>query len=242
VGSRRTWRSRGPRRLRRRLVRGVAWAAIVAVAASFLPLAALRWIDPPTSAFMLRYRLGGETGALRPLAWRWVDLERMSPHLPLAIVAAEDQRFPYHAGFDVDAMAEALREHREGRRLRGASTLSQQVAKNLFLWPGHSWLRKGLEAWIVGWLELLWPKRRILEVHLNLAEFGPGVFGVEAASERFFGKPAARIGRTEAALLAAVLPNPARLHADAPSAFVRERATWIEAQMRRLGPAYLAGL
>jgi monofunctional biosynthetic peptidoglycan transglycosylase len=233
------------RRWRRRLGRLAAGVAAGLLLGSALPVAVMRWVPPLTSSFMLqreiRARLAGD--AHFALHYHWVPLRRISPEMAIAAVAAEDQKFPTHWGFDWASIGDALAEGAEGEaRPRGASTITQQVAKNLFLWPGHSWVRKGLEAWIVGWLELLWPKRRILEVHLNLAEFGPGVFGVEAASERFFGKPAARIGRTEAALLAAVLPNPARLHADAPSAFVRERATWIEAQMRRLGPAYLAGL
>jgi monofunctional biosynthetic peptidoglycan transglycosylase len=167
-----------------------------------------------------------------------VDLPEISRFAALAVVAAEDQRFPLHHGFDFAEIGEALEERGNGR-LRGASTISQQVAKNLFLWQGRSFVRKGLEAWLTLWIELLWPKRRILEVYLNLAELGPGVFGVEAASRRTFGKPAARLEAEEAALLAAVLPNPVRYRADAPSSYVRHRAARIRREMDRLGPAYL---
>ena len=147
----------------------------------------------------------------------------MSPHLPLAILVAEDQRFFQHAGFDFDEIASALAERIEGRRLRGASTVSQQVAKNLFLWPGRSLARKTLEAWFTSWLEWLWPKRRILEVHLNVAQFGPCVFGSQAASFRYFGTDAASLSASEAALLAAVLPNPSQISAHDPGPYARQR-------------------
>lgn len=189
----------------------------------------LRWLDPPTSAFMLRERLSGER-----VQQRWVDLERISPHMQLAAIAAEDQTFPTHHGFDLRSISQALDERRRGR-VRGASTISQQVAKNLFLWPGQSWLRKGLEAYLTALIELCWPKRRILEVYLNVAEFGPGTFGVQIASERFFRKDAQRLNAAEAALLAAVLPSPKRLRVHAPTAYMRTRQQWIMGQMRALG-------
>jgi monofunctional biosynthetic peptidoglycan transglycosylase len=161
----------------------------------------------------------------------------------LAVVAAEDQKFPHHWGFDFESIADAVQEKGARGRPRGASTISQQVARNLFLWPGRSYLRKGLEAYFTVLLELLWPKRRILEVYLNVAEFGDGIYGIAAAAQAFFGKRPADLGRAEAALLAAVLPNPRRLHARNPSAYVRERALWIEEQMIHLGgPAYLQSL
>ena len=151
------------------------------------------------------------------------------------MVAAEDQRFPDHIGFDFVEIQEALEDQDEGKPLRGASTLSQQVAKNLFLWSGRDWIRKGLEAWFTVLLELCWPKQRILEVYLNIAEFGEYTFGVEAASQRFFKKPAAQLSTREAARLAAVLPNPQRYRVDQPSAYVLKRQRWIEQQMRQLG-------
>jgi monofunctional biosynthetic peptidoglycan transglycosylase len=163
--------------------------------------------------------------------------------LRLAVVAAEDQNFPHHWGFDLESIMDALQKKGKKRRLRGASTITQQVARNLFLWPGRSYVRKGLEAYFTVLLELLWPKRRILEVYLNVVEFGDGTHGVSTASRTFFGKRPAELSHQEAALLAAVLPNPIRLDARRPSAYVQERVRWIEEQVAHLGgPAYLRGL
>ncbi|HEY0179988.1 MAG TPA: monofunctional biosynthetic peptidoglycan transglycosylase, partial [Dokdonella sp.] len=186
----------------------------------------------------LRARLAGEHSYT--LHYRWTSWQRVAPTLPIALVAAEDQKFPFHHGFDLDAIQSALADADDGERLRGASTISQQVAKNLFLWNGRSFVRKGLEAYFTVLIEALWPKRRILEVYLNVAEFGDGVFGAAAASERFFGTAPAQLDAHRAALLAAVLPNPRRLRVDRPSAYVLRRAAWIERQAAQLGgPAYL---
>jgi monofunctional biosynthetic peptidoglycan transglycosylase len=196
-----------------------------------------RWLSPPTTAFMLRDRW--QHG--RDVHHHWVAWEDLSPYLPIAVVAAEDQKFPQHGGFDFDAIAKATRERRG--RMRGASTITQQVAKNLFLWPGRSLVRKGLEAWFTVLIETLWPKQRILEVYLNVAEFGPGVYGAGAASERYFHRPAVRLGLHEAALLAAVLPSPRRMSAARPSAYVNRRAREIAGWVRKLGgPRYLSDL
>lgn len=166
----------------------------------------------------------------------WVSMEDISPWMGLAVIAAEDQKFPQHWGFDVAAIEKALAHNeRNENRIRGASTLSQQTAKNLFLWDGRSWLRKGLEAGLTLGIETVWSKRRILTIYLNIAEFGDGVFGVEEASQRYFGKSARRLTASEAALLAAVLPNPIRFKAAAPSGYVRSRQAWILRQMRQLG-------
>ena len=166
----------------------------------------------------------------------WVGMDEISPWMGLAAIAAEDQKFPEHWGFDVSAIEKALAHNeRQENRVRGASTLSQQTAKNLFLWDGRSWLRKGLEAGLTVGIETVWSKKRILTVYLNIAEFGEGTFGVEAASRRYFHKPASKLTASEAALLAAVLPNPIRFRADAPSGYVRSRQAWILRQMRQLG-------
>lgn len=166
----------------------------------------------------------------------WVSMDEISPWMGLAVIAAEDQKFPDHWGFDVSAIEKALAHNeRNENRIRGASTLSQQTAKNLFLWDGRSWVRKGLEAGLTLGIETVWSKKRILTVYLNIAEFGDGVFGVEAASQRYFHKPASRLSPSEAALLAAVLPNPLRFKASAPSGYVRSRQAWIMRQMRQLG-------
>ena len=200
----------------------------------------LRWLEPSTSAFMLEYRYLGGPGTL-DYDYQWVDWNAVSPWAPLAMVASEDQKFPLHSGFDIESIQDALAS--TGERLRGASTISQQTVKNLYLWSGRSFVRKGIEAWLTVYLEMLLPKKRILELYMNVAELGPGIYGVDAASRSYFRKPAAQLGTHEAALLAAVLPNPVRMSAGKPSAYVRQRAAWIERQMRALGgPHYLAQL
>lgn len=206
----------------------------------------LRFVDPWTTAFMVDARIASWfDDDPRPLNLRhtWRDYSKISAQLPLAVVASEDQRFPTHRGFDLEQIRKAMNEAQRGRRARGASTISQQVAKNLFLWNGRSWVRKGLEAWFTVLIETLWPKKRILEVYLNSAEFGYGIYGAEAAAQAFFRKPAARLTRDEAARLAAVLPNPVRMRADRPSRYVQRRQGEIAAQMAALGgTAYLAEL
>ncbi|MTD27896.1 monofunctional biosynthetic peptidoglycan transglycosylase [Erwinia sorbitola] len=165
----------------------------------------------------------------------WVSMDEISPWMALAVIASEDQKFPTHWGFDVAAIQSVLDSDGEKAGMRGASTLSQQTAKNVFLWDGRSWIRKGLEAGLTVGIETVWTKRRILTVYLNVAEMGKGVFGVEEASQRYFHKPASRLTMSEAALLAAVLPNPIRYQVDAPSGYVRQRQQWILRQMRQLG-------
>lgn len=165
----------------------------------------------------------------------WVDRSEISPWIALAVIAGEDQKFPDHWGFDVDAIKSVLTNSDEATQLRGASTLSQQTAKNVFLWDGRSWIRKGLEAGVTLGIETVWSKRRILTMYLNIAEWGEGIFGVEAASQHYFHKPASRLTQSEAALLAAVLPNPIQFKVAAPSAYVRQRQQWILRQMQQLG-------
>ena len=209
----------------------LGWSLVVVLVVTLVPVLAWRWLPPPVSAVMF-HRAVQESS--RP-EFYWVSLEEIAPAAALAVVAAEDQHFPEHAGFDVDAITAAWRTNREGGTLRGASTISQQVAKNLFLWEGRSYLRKGLEAWYTLWLEILWTKHRILEMYLNIAEMGEDVFGVEAASRRFFGKPAARLTDPEAALLAAVLPNPVIFRVDSPGPAALRRRDWVLRQMNQLG-------
>lgn len=221
----------------RRLLRLLFWIIALWFGLTFSTVLLLRWIDPPTSSFMLRARLSAwhtDDSTFR-FQHEWVDGKRISPQLKLAVIASEDQLFPEHWGFDVRSINKALAERQSGKRVRGASTLSQQVAKNLFLWPGQSWIRKGIESYFTVLIEGLWPKHRILEVYLNVAEFGKGVYGAESAAQRFFRKPAARLSAPDAALLAAVLPNPIRFKVAAPSRYVRSRQDWILHQMRLLG-------
>ena len=225
------------RLLRSLLILVVSWLAL-----TWLAVLVLRFVPPWTSAVMMERRLSalihGETGF--QLRQRWVPWSQVSLYVPLAMVAGEDQKFPFHHGFDFDSIQNAMDAADEGKRLRGASTISQQTAKNLFLWNGRSFVRKGLEAYFTVLIELTWPKQRILEVYMNIAELGNGIYGVGAASDAFFQQPPARLSAAQAARLAAVLPNPRLLHADNPSAYVQRRANWIQAQMAHLGgPDYL---
>jgi monofunctional glycosyltransferase len=205
---------------------------------SVLVVLGLRWIPPPTSAFMLTRQFTGifQKGPQPPLRYQWMSRQKIAPQIFLAVIAAEDQKFPDHWGFDVDSIRQAVKHNtKPGRRVRGASTITQQVAKNLFLWSGRSYVRKGLEAYFTVLIELLWSKERILEVYVNLAEFGNGIYGVAAAAETFWGKSPADLRRGEAARLAAVLPNPKGLNAQKPSPYVIKRERWIEEQMNQLG-------
>ena len=197
----------------------------------------LRWLPPPTSAFMLyrHYEDLVNEGSFESIRYRWVNANNISPNVATAVMAAEDQRFPEHYGFDLDSIQSSIDVYKDGGKLRGASTISQQVAKNLFLTPAKSFLRKGVEAWFTLLIETLWTKERILEVYLNIAEFGDHLFGIEAASQRYFGVPARNISRSQAALLAATLPNPILLKAARPSTYLLRRQRWILRQMMNLG-------
>jgi monofunctional biosynthetic peptidoglycan transglycosylase len=226
-----------------RLLRAIVWLIMLCIAASVSAVASLRWINPPISAFIAAAQAAAWSSRDSTYVYRhsWVDLNRISPNLPLAVVASEDQKFPAHWGFDVSAIEKAYALNQHSHRVRGASTISQQVAKNLFLWSGRSYFRKALEAYFTVLIEALWPKRRILEVYLNIAEFGYGTYGAEAAAQRFFHKPASRLSRDDAAVLAAVLPNPERYSAAAPSRFVQQRREWILGQMQALGGPEMLG-
>jgi monofunctional biosynthetic peptidoglycan transglycosylase len=221
--------------LLKRLFKSVGWLLLALVTTSLLLVLALRWVNPPTTAVIAAWQL--ESG--RRARQVWQPLERISPHLQMAVIAAEDQKFPDHHGFDIDSIRRALNEERP--RPRGASTITQQVAKNLFLWHGRSYLRKGIEAWFAVLMEMLWPKQRILEMYLNIAEFGEGVYGAEAAARIFYGRSAQRLSAWQAGLLAAVLPNPKQMSAARPSGYVRSRATKINEMVRKLGGARYLG-
>jgi monofunctional biosynthetic peptidoglycan transglycosylase len=203
-----------------------------------MPVVALRWLPVPASSVMLQR-------ALAEGSWQhyqWTPISRIAPAMGLAVVAAEDQKFPTHSGFDLQAIQDAISHNARGGRLRGASTISQQVARNLFLWQGRSWLRKGLESWMTVLVEALWPKRRILEVYLNIAETGPQTFGVGAAAHRYLGTSPARLTRAQSALIAAVLPSPQRMHIERPTPYVQSRRDHILQQMNMLGDGYLHGI
>lgn len=211
------------RRIWRALTRTFLWTFLCLVLLALVPPGVvlwLRWNPPPTTSFMQR-------SEVKPVDYRWVPKEQIPEALRQGAIAAEDQKFFTHWGFDFIAIAEALEHNEKSRKKRGASTITQQTAKNLFLWPSRSWLRKGLEVTFTLLLEFTWPKERILEVYLNIAEFGPGVYGAEAAAQKFFGKPASKMTAVECAHLVAVLPNPRKWRADRPGPYVQSRVDWV---------------
>ena len=223
----------------KRLSRWIIGILAAVLLVSIVPVLVLRWVAPPTSSVILQRSLSEG----KPQDYQWVPITRISPYAALAVVAAEDQKFPQHHGFDIAAIRDAIHSNASGGRLRGASTLTQQVARNLFLWQGRSYLRKGLEAWFTLLLEVLWSKERILEVYLNIAETGKQTFGVEAAAWRFFQRPASALSREQAALIAAVLPSPRRSRLDRPSDYILQRQEKILQQMQQLGgTAWLKGI
>ena len=199
----------------------------VLVGISILLVLPLRWFDPATTAFILR-------DDTNPIRHEWVNWSEMSSAMPLAVVASEDQRFADHYGIDLQSIRKSFDEAEDGGRLRGASTITQQLAKNLYLSSSRSFVRKGIEAWFAILLETCLGKKRILEIYTNIVELGPGIYGVGAASQVYFNKSPAALTDAEAALFAAVLPNPTRLRVDTPSPYVRKRQGWILSQMQRL--------
>lgn len=209
----------------RLVVRGAMVLFVIQLAYVIL----LRWVNPPLTFTQVGNWLEGH-GLRRD----YVAGKEISPHLKLAVIAAEDQLFAEHNGFDWGSIQKAMQYNKKKKRVRGASTISQQTAKNVFLWQGRSWLRKGLEVYFTFMIELLWSKERILEVYLNVIEMGVGTFGAEAAAQRYFHKPAARLTRMEAARIAACLPNPKKYKVNPASPYITRRANWIVGQMNNL--------
>ena len=212
-----------PKRKRRRPVLTALLALALLLVAS---VAIHRFVPPPATFLMVTRALdGGE------MNYRWRSLNDISPRLVEAVIASEDSTFCAHRGFDMKAIEKALKANERGGRIRGGSTISQQTAKNVFLWPGRDWVRKGLEAGYTVLIETLWGKRRIVEVYLNVAEWAPGVYGAEAAAQHWFGKSADELSAREAARLAAILPSPRRYNASSPGPYVRRRASQVQAAM-----------
>ena len=225
-----------PRPMLRALLRRLTKLLLWLTALSVLLVLVLRWVPPPFTALMVERKIESWTsGASIDLQRNWRPWKELPDDLKMSVIAAEDQKFADHWGFDIAAIRAAFEHNERGGSLRGASTLSQQVAKNLFLWSGRSWLRKGLEVWFTGWIELLWPKQRILEVYLNSVEWGNGIFGAEAAAQHHFDIGAPYLSASQASQLAAVLPNPREWNAGRPGPHVRSRAAWIRKQVRQLG-------
>ncbi len=220
------WSSRGALDRITIILRGVSMLALLAFVGSVLWAGAYRFAAPPGTLLMLQRELSGVS-----INNSWTPLDEISPHLTRAVIAAEDTRFCLHNGIDFEAIDEALEEAKNGKRRRGASTISQQTAKNAFLWNGGGWVRKGAEAWMTTLIETFWSKRRVMEIYLNIAEWGDGNFGAEAAAQARFAKPASALTKSEAALLASVLPNPHKWRVDPPGPYVRRRAATVRMRM-----------
>lgn len=221
----------------RRLQKILQWTVILFFATSILSVVAYRWLPVPVTPLMLirsvQQMSRGEHVRLRH---HWVSMDSMSRYLPVAVMASEDQRFMEHDGFDFKAINEAWEERRSGKRQRGGSTISQQTAKNVFLWPTSSWVRKGLETYFTLLIELFWSKERIMEVYLNSIEMGDGIYGAEAVAQLHFGRSASELTRADCALIAATLPNPLKFSSKNPSTYMLKRQTWIMRQMKHINP------
>ncbi|MCB9206911.1 MAG: monofunctional biosynthetic peptidoglycan transglycosylase [Ignavibacteriales bacterium] len=202
-----------------------------------------RFLPVPTSSFIVQKRISDIfQDNTQPVSYDWTNYENISPSIKLAVIAAEDQKFPEHFGFDFDSIEKALSQNEKRKIKRGASTITQQTAKNLFLWSDKSFIRKGLEVYFTLLLEIFWSKERILEVYLNIAEFGENIYGVKAASKKYFNVNTSKLSFRNAAQLAAVLPNPKRYKVNSPSPYVQRRTIWIQRQMNQLGQEILEKL
>jgi monofunctional biosynthetic peptidoglycan transglycosylase len=213
---------------------------LIAFLVNILGVILFRFVPIPTTSFIIQQDISNLwSGNNSDIEYEWIPSHQISKSVKLAVIAAEDQKFIDHFGFDLESISEAIKENEKGKRIRGASTITQQTAKNLFLWPGKSMIRKGLEAYFTVLLELFWSKQRILEVYLNIAEFGENVYGIEAASKRYFNKNAFKLSNHEAAIIASVLPNPKKYRINQQTQYLAKRTQWIEKQMRQLGENYL---
>jgi len=202
---------------------------IILFIAQLVYIILLKWVDPPITLTQFASWISGH-GLKRD----YVSCDKISPVAKLAVIASEDQLFPDHNGFDFKSIEKAMKHNQKSKSLHGASTISQQTAKNVFLWQGRSWIRKGLEVYFTFMIEKIWGKKRILEVYMNIAEMGDGIFGIEAASQKYFNKKAADLSRQESSLIAACLPNPKRYTVKPVSRYVLVRAGWVQRQMNNL--------
>lgn len=220
------------------LLRFLLKSAMWFVGVSLFSVIVFKWMPIPVTPLMLiRNVQQVAKGEKLKLKHDWVSIKKISPHMQLAAVCSEDQNFFKHHGFDFGAMKKAMKEaERKNGKLRGASTISQQTAKNVFLWPGRSWVRKGLEVWFTGLIELIWGKKRILEVYLNSIEMGNGIYGAEAAAQNYFGTPASKLSKYQATSVIAILPSPRKWNAAKPGPYVQSHTQWIIGQMRLHSP------
>ncbi len=217
----------------KKILRITAKILLGTILASILLVIVYRFVPVPVTPLMIQRYFEMEDGKINK---SWMPLEKISNNLPLAVVTSEDQKFEEHFGFDIEAIEKAAKynDKHKGKKVKGASTISQQTAKNVFLWPKRSWVRKGLEVYFTLLIEVFWSKERIMEVYLNVIEMGPGVYGAEAAAQYYFHKPAASLTKSESALIAAILPNPIRWSASKPTPYITRKKNWI---VRRMGAA-----
>lgn len=209
--------------------------ALILFIAQFVYIVILKWVNPPITITMISSWFS-LIGTDKHFHKTWVDYSEISQHAKLAVLASEDQLFPDHNGFDFKSIEKAMKHNQKNKRIRGASTISQQVAKNVFLWQGRSWLRKGLEVYFTFMIENFWGKKRILEIYLNVAQTGEGIFGIEAASQQYYNKSAASLNREQAAMIAACLPNPVKYTVNPPARVTSYRQRKILQQMRFIAP------
>ena len=217
----------------KRFLKIIRWTVTIFFVSTILAVVAYRFI-PVYATPLMFIRCIEQVIDGKSITWHhhWVSLDKMSPSMPVAVMASEDQRFLTHHGFDFDAIQKAAESNKDGKKIRGGSTISQQTAKNVFLWPGRSWVRKGFETYFTFLIELLWSKQRIMEVYLNSIEMGDGIYGVDAVAEYYFNTDAAGLSRADCALIAATLPNPRKFSSKEPSAYMRKRQRQIEVQMK----------
>lgn len=208
------------------------WLILFSIVAVFI----FKWAPIPITPLMVIRNVEQTDTDKKGWEHDWVPLEEISPNLQLAVICSEDQNFLKHHGFDIKAIEKAYENNKKGKKLKGASTISQQTAKNVFLWPGRSWLRKGLETYFTFLIELIWSKERIIEVYLNSIEMGPGIYGAEAASQYWFKKPASKLSKYEAAAIASILPNPLKYRARPATSYIEGRKAWVIKQMNYFGP------
>ncbi|MCX7546535.1 monofunctional biosynthetic peptidoglycan transglycosylase [Xanthomarina sp. F1114] len=220
------------KRLFRFIFKLLVWIIILSIGLVFL----YKWVPVPVTPLMLIREVENYQNE-RPLTWEhdWVSIDKISKNLQLAVICSEDQNFLNHNGFDMDAIEKAYENNKKGKRIKGASTISQQTAKNVFLWPERSWFRKGLEVYLTFLIENIWSKERIIEVYLNSIEMGNGIYGAEAAASYWYNKPASKLSQYEAASIAAILPNPLRFKANPASNYIESRKLWIVRQMGYFG-------
>lgn len=221
--------------LLRKLLRFFKWAALLFFGSSILITIIYRFVNPPVTPLMMIRVVEQLADNEKPAMQKdWVSIEDISSNMKLAVIASEDNNFESHFGVDFKAIQKANKLNKKGKKLRGASTISQQTAKNVFLWPARTWVRKGLELYFTGLIEVFWSKKRIMEVYLNVIEMGDGIYGVEAAAQTYFNKPAAKLSRSEASAIAAVLPNPRRWRPDRPTPYIQKKKGWIQWNMNNV--------